>query len=114
MPRLGDRAEAGDAGHSQGIGKTGLDRGVRSDDHQIGHDLLGQGDKGCDIGRFDSPDIAKGRHARIAWCHHQTGQKRRGRDLPGECVFAAAGTDKKDVHGPALKRLWGRRSTGQS
>ena len=114
MPRLGDRAEAGDAGHSQGVGKARLNRSVGSDDHQIGHDLLSQGDKARDIGRFDSTDIAEGRHARIARSHHQTGQQGRGGDLPGECVFAAAGTDKKDVHGPALKRLWGRRSTGQS
>src|SRR5690606_31769408 len=87
-----------DAGHQRHFGA----------DHGESHALVaGQRQQRLDVGGLDV-DVAAARFCRgagVAGSDQHFGHSRRLRQLPRQCVFAAAGTDDEDFHGQCLKCL---------
>ena len=96
--RQARRAESGDTGLAQPVGQAVAQRVFRADNDQVRLDLPGQFDKAVNIGHravMTGRQLADGIAARYGV---QGRQERALRDLPGQRVFAAARTDKENLH----------------
>ena len=99
LRRLCGGAEARDSRRRQTVRQTGRQRDLRPHHDQISLDLARQGGEALGVvGLQLGPNLAQAGDARITGRGHQARQQRRLRDLPGQGVFASAGSDKQDVH----------------
>ena len=81
------------------VDDAGDQRRLGADHDQLDRVLLAELDHGGVVGNIERDAFGLARDAGIARRAPQLGHQRRGRDLPGEGMFAAAGTEQEDVHG---------------
>jgi len=98
------RPEAGEPGFRQGVGEPGRNGVLGTDHHQVGRDLLGEGDEARNVGRAHRADLAEDRHTGVARRADQRGEQGGLGDLPRQRVLAPAGTHKQNLHARPLAR----------
>ena len=95
-PRL-RRAEDPDAGGSQIVGEPGDQRRLRPDDDEVDRFAPAEGDDRRMVGWIERHAFGDAADAGIARRGVELGQQRRGRQLPGQRMLAAARADEKDT-----------------
>ena len=92
------RSECLDPGGGQVIDDPRRDRRIRPDDDEIDCVRAAERDHLCMVGDIQRDAFSLARDAGIARRAPQFREQRRRRDLPGQRMFAPAGTKQKDVH----------------
>lgn len=95
-------AEAGDARRAHGVGDTGDERGLRTDDHQLGAELRGQRGHGRAVEGVDRVQFRHLRDPGVPGSAVQGGDVGVEGQGAAQGVFAGATTDDKDLHGVSL------------
>ena len=98
LRRLPARPERLDPGGREIVDDPGRQRRLRADHDQIHRMALAEFDHRRMVGDIERDAFGFPRDAGIARRAPEFGQQRRGRDLPRQRVFAAAGTEQEDVH----------------
>ena len=99
------RPERLDAGAREIVDDAGGERRFRADHDEIDVIAPAEIDHRGVVGNVERHAFGFARDAGIARRAPEFGHQRRGRDLPRQSVFAAAGTEQKNVHGMQPDRL---------
>ena len=86
----------------------GRERRLRPDHDELDRVRLAEGDHRGMVGDVERHAFGLARDAGIAGRAPELCHQRRGRDLPGQSVFAAAGTEQENVHGMSLMKRYRR------
>ena len=92
------RAERLDAGGGERVDEAGDQRRLRPDHDEVDGVGLAEGDHGGMVGDIQRDALGLPGDPGIARRAPQLVHQRRGRDLPGQRMFAPAGADQKNVH----------------
>ena len=92
------RPERLDAGGGERVDEARDQRRFRPDHHEVDGVLAAERDHRVMVGGIERDAFGLPRDAGIARRAPQLCHQRRGRDLPGQRVFAPAGAEKKNVH----------------
>ncbi len=98
LGRLGGGTEAGDAQRLQPVGQALFQRRLGPDHHEVGLNLVHQGEQAVHVVGGYRAHLAQLGHAGVAGGDHQAAEAGGLGDLPRQGVFAATAAHQQDVH----------------